>query len=97
MFDQLVGRPALGAEVVPAVRVALVGRDLGDLVVLHRHVDSARRQAVPAEGVHRLRDRVSTHPVILPEPHFTDPPIGIEHTAHFPAIRAPAPAVSAVW
>ncbi len=64
MLDELVGGAALRAEVLPAVRVLLVGRDLGDAVALDRDVDTAGGQAVPAEGVHRP----GTHVDILPEP-----------------------------
>ena len=53
VLDQLVRGAALGAEVVPGVRVLLVGGDLGDPVVLNRHFNTARGEAVPAEGVHR--------------------------------------------
>ena len=44
MLDELVGGAALGAEVLPAVRILLVGGDLGDPVVLDRDLDAARRR-----------------------------------------------------
>jgi hypothetical protein len=64
MLDELVGGAALGAEVPPGVGILLVSRDLGDPVVLDRDLDAARRQAVPAERVHR----VGAHGAILPDP-----------------------------
>lgn len=65
MFYQLIGGAALGAEVMPAVRVVLVGGDLTDLVVLDRHLQAAGGQAVPAEGVHRPRG--CCHAAMVPE------------------------------
>src|SRR5690242_3373405 len=63
MLDKLVRGPALGAEVLPRMRILFVRGDLGDPVVLNRHFHTTRGQAVPAEGVHRP----ATHAVILPE------------------------------
>ena len=54
MLDELVGGAALGAEVPPGVGVLLVRGDLRDAIAVDRHLDAARRQAVPAERVHRL-------------------------------------------
>ncbi len=53
MLDELVRGAALGAEVLPGVGVLLVRGDLGDPIVLNRHFNTTRGEAVPAEGVHR--------------------------------------------
>ena len=64
MLDELVGGPALGAEVLPGVGFCLSAGDLGDSVVLNRHFNTTRGEAVPAEGVHRPGSPWS----LLPEP-----------------------------
>src|SRR5437764_9541019 len=59
MGDQLVGRPGLGTEVPPAVRVLLVGRDpLDPVVVADGYFDPAPRDADPAERGHGPRQRI---------------------------------------
>jgi hypothetical protein len=50
MLDQLGSVAALRAEILPAVRVLLVGRYLADPVVLDADLDAARGQAISAEG-----------------------------------------------
>jgi len=55
MLVYLVRRAALGAEVLPAVGVVLVGGDLDRPIVLDRHCNAARCQAVSAKRVDGLR------------------------------------------
>ena len=80
MLDELVGGPALGAEVLPGVRVLLVGRDLRDAVSLDRDLDAARGEAVPAERVHGLGVHRG-HLHIFSESDPVGPAIGIEQIA----------------
>jgi hypothetical protein len=43
MLDELIRGAALGAEVLPAVRVLLVGLNLDHPIVGHRDLNTARR------------------------------------------------------
>ena len=94
MLDELVRRSALGAEVLPGVGVLLVGGDLGDPIVLNRHFHTTRGQAVPAEGVHRLRVETTTagHPTESVKP--SNRSLGSAITPEsWPSIRRDGPAV----
>ena len=62
MLDELVGGAALGAEVLPGVRVLLVGGDLRDPVVLDRHFDTARGRGSTGRRCARSCVRTHAHP-----------------------------------